>query len=235
MLESAIQQLLILTLFFGQSIWKAGDAFVAFVSKQFGIVASNGSQWIVGIYLVTYFVGGIFVAWVGWKTLVGFCSGKFNERNTGEFLSPATLPASLPTREKTNRRLWVILSILVASSVVLFFVAADTKRGWIAVAKAVSWTFAAIMLWYMLINPLFIKLIKRLLQKKEGRYSAEISSTLTFLPVLRQITTIAWRKSRSKKRGGRWSAFLAELIHSSLTYNEESIKPATVSPLKQTA
>jgi len=235
MLESAIQQLLILTLFFGQSIWKAGDAFVAFVSKQFGTFATNGSQWIIGAYLLIYIAGGIFVAWMGWKTLKDFASGKFAESNTDEIFSVVIHPVNIRNKKNNSRKLWVILSVLVVISVVLFFVAADAKQGWTVVAKTISWTLAAIMLWYMLINPLLIKLIKWVLQKKEGRYSEEISRTLSFLPVLRQLTALAWQKSRSQKRGGRWHIFISELIHSSLTYNEGPGKAATAPSFKKTA
>ena len=235
MIESAIQQLLILTLFFGQSIWKAGDAFVAFVSKQFGTTATNGSLWIVGTYLLIYIVGGIIIAWLGWRILKSFSAGKFNERNADEIIRTSFLPANIGTKKNNHVKLWWVLGILVALSVVLFFVATDTRTGWIAVAKTVSWTLAAIMLWYMLVNPLLVKLIKRILQKRESRYSEDISRTLSFLPVLRQLTAAAWRKSRSQKRGGRWYAFLSELIHSSLTYNEEPVKTATVGSFKKSA
>jgi len=235
MLESAIQQLLILTLFFGQSIWKAMDAFVIFVSKQFGAIANNGSQWMIGIYLLIYIVGGIAVAWMGWKTLADFSSGKFSELSTNEVLIGNVPPTTIRNKKNNTRKLWVILSLLVVFSVILFFVAANTKQGWVDVLKTVSWTLAAVMLWYMIINPLFTRLIKRLLQKKESRYSEEISRTLSFLPVLRQLTALAWRKSRLSKGGSRWYIFLSELIHSSLTYNEDSGKAATVAPFKKTA
>ena len=234
MLESAIQQLLILTLFLGRSFWKATDTFVAFVSKQFGTTTTKGSQWIISIYLLIYIIGAIGVAWTGWKTLSGFFDARFNEPNFDEAVNVSILPTTLVAKKNNTRKLWVVLFLLVALSVLMFFVAADAKKGWIAVAKTVSWTVASIMLWYMLVNPLLIKFIKWILQKKESRYSEEISSTLSFIPVLRQLTALAWRKSKLQKRGGRWYLFLSELIHSSLTYNEDSSKAGTVASFKKT-
>ena len=52
MLESAIQKILILTLFFGESLWKAMDGMIAWLSNQFGSIVSNGSYWIIGINLM---------------------------------------------------------------------------------------------------------------------------------------------------------------------------------------
>lgn len=235
MLESAIQQLLILTLFFGQSIWKAADVFVAFVSKQFGVSAANGSRWLITIYLLIYIVGGIFVAWMGWKTLVGFSNDKFSGFSTDETFIAGIRPAGIRDKKNNTRKLWTVLLLLIASSAVLFFVAANAKQGWIAVAKTVSWTLAAIMFWYMLINPFLTRVIKQLLKKKESRYSAEVSRTLAFLPVLRQLTALAWRKSKSNKAGNRWYIFLSQLIHSSLTYNDDPGKAGTEAPFKKTA
>jgi hypothetical protein len=234
MLESAVQQLLILTFFLGQSFWKAADTFVAFVSKQFGTTATNGSQWIIGSYLLIYILGGIFVSWIGWKTLRSFSEGKCNEGSTDEALDIIILPTNIRTKKNNGRKLWLVLSLLVALSVVIFFVAADAKSGWIAVARSVSWTLSVIMLWYMLVNPLLIKLIKSILQKRQGRYSEEISRTLSFLPALRQLTALAWRKSKLQKRGHRWYAFLSELIHTSLTYNEDASKALTEASFKKT-
>jgi len=49
MIESVVQKFLILTLFFGQAIWKAADELVKYIGKQFSINVSNGDYWIVGI------------------------------------------------------------------------------------------------------------------------------------------------------------------------------------------
>ena len=227
MLESAIQQLLILTLFFGQSIWKAMDGFVALVSRQLDMTAVNGSQWVIGTYLLIYLAGGIGIAWMAWKTLTGFSLDTIKELNTDAVFNKEIFIAANGNKKNNNRKLWIIISFLVALSAILYFIAADTKQGWIAILKTVSWTLSVILIWYMLINPLFTKLIKQVLQKKESRYSEEISRTLSFLPVLRHLTARAWQKSRSHKGNGRWHVFLSTLIHWSLTYNDQSAGSTT--------
>ena len=233
MLESALQQLLILTLFFGQSIWKATDAFVAFIAKQFNLHAVNGSQWIIGIYLAIYLVGAICVTWITRKTIAGFESG--NAMVTGlnsTGLNRESFIVTHSNKKNSTRKLWILIGLLVLLSVVLFFVAADTKQGWIAVLKMVCWTLSSILIWFMIINPLFTKFIKQFLHKKEGRYSEEVSRVLSFLPVLRQLTAGAWTNSRSYKGWTRWSYFLSTLVHWSLTYENQ---PLTGSSFKKTA
>ena len=72
MLESAMQKLLVLTLFFGESLWRAMDKMVAFASTQLGNTVLNGSNWIVGIYLFIYFIGGFVIARLAYSTIKNF-------------------------------------------------------------------------------------------------------------------------------------------------------------------
>lgn len=222
MLESALQQLLILTLFFGQSIWKATDVFVAAIAKQLGMFAVNGSQWVIGIYLLVYLAGGISITWLAWKIVIRFSIGNISMDWKNDPAFNKEIPIAIPGKKNNKQKLWLLVLILVALSLVLFFIAADTKQGWIAVLKTISWTLAAIMIWFMLINPFLTKLIKQFLHKKEGNYSEEVSRVLSFLPVLRQLTAAAWQKSKPYKGWERLHFFLNTLIHWSLTYNDES-------------
>ncbi len=226
MLESAIQKLLVLTLFFGKSFWKAMDEMIAFIAKQFGITTGNGSQWLVGTYLVIYLVGGIVIAWIAYKTINGF----FAEKGILVSDSIRTMNEDIYTGNTTKRKtlfqkLWVMILVLVILSVILFVFAADTKQGWLAVAKTVSWTLSAILVWFMLIGPLVTKLIQKLLQKKQSKYSDEVLRTLAFLPMLRRFAALAWQKSKEHRGLVRWQFFFSALVHWSLTCSDPT-KPA---------
>lgn len=223
MLESAIQKLLILTLFFGESLWKAMDNMIALLATQFGSIVPNGSYWIAGIYLCIYLAGGFFIAWLAFRTITNFKNEK-----SAFILDLANKPNI--DLEKTKRsvsknnykKLWVLVLIMIILSAVLFFFASDNKQGWLAVAKTVSWTLSAILIWFMLIGPLFTKVIQWLLQKKESRYSDEVLKALSFLPVLRQLTALAWQQSKLQHGFRRWHFFFTSLIHTTLTYSEST-------------
>ncbi len=109
---------------------------------------------------------------------------------------------------------------MIALSITLFVFADNNKQGWLAVVKTISWTLSAILLWYMLIGPLFTKAIQKLLHKKESRYSDEVLKTLSFLPVVRKLTALAWQQSKLQQGFKRWYFFFAALIHATLTYSE---------------
>lgn len=223
MIESAVQKLLILTLFFGQSLWKAMDEMIALLAKLFGSAVTNGSYWMVGIYLLIYVAGGFFIAWLAYRTIKNF-----NAEQSAfvlETLSATNNSISdiKKASQKNYRRLWILIAVMVALSVVLFVFAGDSRQGWLAVAKTISWTLSAILIWYMLIGPLFTKVIQKFLHKKQSRYSDEVLKILSFLPVLRNLTTIAWQKSRLHSGFRRWYFFFSALIHATLTYSEPAV------------
>jgi hypothetical protein len=228
MIESAVQKLLILTLFFGQSLWKAMDEMIALLAKLFGSAVTNGSYWMVGIYLLIYVAGGFFIAWLAYRTIKNFNAEQSafvleTSSATNNSISDIKKPS-----EKNYRRLWILIAVMVALSVVLFVFAGDNRQGWLAVIKTISWTLSAILIWYMLIGPLFTKVIQKFLHKKQSRYSDEVLKILSFLPVLRSLTTIAWQKSRLHSGFRRWYFFFSALIHATLTYSEPAVSENTL-------
>ena len=221
MLESAIQKLLVLTLFFGESFWKALDNLATFISGQLGILSVNGSQWLIGVYLLIYVAGGFIIGWIAYKTIKEFSAARdvyTLDNNTiikTDFYDP-----DISKRKKPFIKVWSILLLLVVVSVILFVFADNAKEGWMAVLKTISWTVSVILIWFMMIGPLFTKAIQKLLQQKESRYSDEVLKILSFLPVLHQLTALAWQRSREQIGLRRWYLFFAVLIHWSLTYSE---------------
>lgn len=213
MLESALQHLLVLTFIFGQSFWKALDAFTAFVGRQFDTKFANGSQWLLGAYLGIYLFTGMWIAWLTWRIM--------NDRNSFESDVDTTVevPLIINDKKRSSRKLWIMLATLVVISVILFFL--PKEGSWLPVVKALCWTLSVITIWFMLINPLLIKLIKQFLAGKEKAYNEEVSQTLAFLPVMRQLTFTAWQKSKEQKSGARWYVFMNTLIHWTLIYSDD--------------
>jgi hypothetical protein len=221
MLESAIQKLLVLTLFFGQSLWKAMDSMIAFAGKQLGYTVSNGSSWIITVYLLIYILGGFFIAWLAWSTIKNFDTANpvFILKESSA-VNPNFVTRSIPVKKSRYKKLWLLLLIMVLLSVILFFFSPDKQQGWFEVVKTISWTLSALLLWFVLIGPLFTKSIQKLLKKKESGYSDEVARTLSFLPVLKKLTALAWQQSKVHSGFKRWKFFFTALIYATLTWVE---------------
>ena len=122
----------------------------------------------------------------------------------------------------------VIVLVMVVLSVLLFVFAPGTSQGWLAVFKTASWTVSVILIWYLVISPLFTKFILWILQKKKNSYGDRVSGTLSFIPVLRRLTVIAWQKSNTYKGWGRWYFFFSTLLHWSLIYTDHTMVSTSV-------
>jgi hypothetical protein len=223
MAESAVQKLLILTVFFGKSLWVAMDEMIAYVAKQFGAVVSNGSYWIVSVYLLIYIAGGLLTALFTYQTI-----NHLNAGNNRLMLQPTIkINTALPDLKRKGKKsvfkkLSALIALMIGLSVILFVFADDKKQGWFAVVKTITWTISAILVWFMLISPFLTKAIQKLLKKKESRYTDEVLGVLSFIPVLKQLTVLAWQQSKLLYGYKRWQFFFTTLIHYTLTYTESA-------------
>ncbi|MDB5253178.1 MAG: hypothetical protein JWP27_2347 [Flaviaesturariibacter sp.] len=215
MLESALQKLMVLTVFFGMSWWKAADELVLAVSKQLSWTVTTGGTWIVGTYLAIYFVGGL---------LVGLTALKMTrEMGHANAPLPDLGPAPIPTpkhRRTTGRQIALLLGISATLSLLLYLLAPRTNEAVLATARAFTWTVSAILAWYLVLAPTLLSMIRSRLQRRSGRYHQDVGLVLAFLPVLRQLAAQAWRVSRTKRGPKRIPFFLSLLVGWALTYSD---------------
>jgi len=198
------------------------DEMMDFIATQFGTSSVDGSRWIIGSYLFIYLIGGFIIGWITYRIIKGFASGKASSNLENAIIfNTEVFKQAAPKRTFLNK-LWGIILVLVVLSVILFVFAPDAKQGWVAVLRTISWTMAVILLWYMVARPVFTKLIQKLLRKKESRYSDEVLKVLSFLPVLRQLTALAWEKSKLYSGREKWQFFFSAFIHWSLTYSDNN-------------
>ena len=221
MVESALQQLLILTLFFGRSFWKVADDMVSLMARQLGSTVNNGSFWLIAIYMLIYITGGIMVALMAYRVTNNFFSENKNNHELPEKGSTLVyhLP-EIPRRKNFRAKLWLLFTVMLIVSIALFLFAADAKQGWVGVIKALCWTLSAILVWFMFISPLFSRLILKVLHKKQSRYSEAISRTMEFLPVLQPLTAMAWQNTRDHKGWKRIQFFFSTLVSWALVYSD---------------
>ena len=231
MVESAIQKLLVLTFFFGNSIWKAGDELVAYVAKQFSFVASNGSWWLVAFYVLIYVAGGFIVGIMTRKMI-----GKFEAAGITQAMVPPEVYSNISlvkNKKKRKNKLVMLLVILMIISTILYFLSDTTTNAKISILRAFTWTISAVLLWYIVITPLFTRALLFFLHKKKSKYSSEVGEALSFIPVLDKLANVAWKVSADRRGLKRLSFFLYTLISWSIIYSESKSSAAFHSTFQQ--
>jgi ABC-type long-subunit fatty acid transport system fused permease/ATPase subunit len=127
-------------------------------------------------------------------------------------------------RTSRKKRIFILLFIAVFVSVVLFLLTPKEQKAFFTFS-AIIWTLTAILLWYILLAPFFTKALQHILHKTSDKYCIQVGEILSFIPVLNQLTIMAWRSSKNRPSWQRIPVFLKTLLGWSLTYIEPDTKP----------
>ena len=215
LLESALQKILLLTFFFGQSIWKAADSLLGVIATQFNLTTTHGSYWIVSIYLFIHVLAAIAIALFSYKLLKSF-SMHIPSADVPDFGMNGDEKLFLVKRKKNDRKLIIFLAVSVCISVVLFVFTANSKQGWTAVLRSLSWTITALAVWYF-VAQMFTKFLTTYLHKKTTPRANQVTQIVSLFPVLQQLIVGAWRRSVEYNGIKRVSFFITTVINWSLT------------------
>ncbi len=209
LLETAMQKLLTLAIFFGVPLWEAIDEwggwiieryFPAYIDAEFSLAMS-----LVGIYLGIYLIGGL---------AVGYIAGKLPESIMAERrkIGPhaylpaqqvAPAPASVPAAARRRRLLkevlmWGGVAALLAATV---YVGAGELSPWASASIYLIRTLAILAVWYFLLGPLLSKWLHRWLLSRSADHAVELERLLDALPMYRALASSQYRELSKQYSG----------------------------------
>ncbi len=231
LIEGAVQKVLVMTLIYGTSLWKAIDLFFDYLLKKFSINPGNFSASFVfiGSYFLLHLLGGIFVGTLCLKflRLMHHLPERMARiphlhfRQTEEF----TTQQKKKSRLKKFFKLSVLL-IFIMGTLTLF----STNSGWFQGLFVFFRVFSLILVWYLFLGPFLIRKLHRFLKNKSQLYSNEIEHIHDILPALKRVVFTLWQHSAQFNYLARWKYFLSNLILITLTFD-----PSALQETKQTA
>lgn len=158
MLESALQKLILMTILYGKSLWDALDVFIEAVLKSVRFSSdTQGSYWIVGIYVSIYLIWGIYL---------GLRMATFLRRkevymalwnSSGPQEKPYLIETSVKVAHNRNLFWFVYLLILILVSVILIMLGDSQQDIFYMVFRSMS----AIFLVFWVVNPFFSYWMKK--------------------------------------------------------------------------
>ena len=205
MVESAIQKLLMLTLFFGKPLWNAIDQWGNYVVKT--LFPAHAGQdlslsWgLITLYLAIYIVGGILVGWIA-QRMPGELAAeqRLLQEEAGHENSPThqaentgPLAGATSKKNKTIRRIasWLLITSLLAVSI--YFSKQELSSGASAVIYAAR-TLSILAIWYFLVGPLLTRFVRSFLLGKQSERAADVQAILDSLPLLKQAAKSEYAK-----------------------------------------
>jgi len=213
MVESALQKVLTLTFFFGQSFWAAIDELFAYIGRELRVGLPPGSGLLIGLYLGLYVLGGLISGWISWRLVCNFMAdaGTIPEYRP-HFRNPAQ-----PARRTGIRRTVFVTGGLLALCLLIYLLPGPHEQKRQAVVRTLLWTGAALLAWYGLLAPVLLRVLHRFLKQKQAENARRINDLLFLLPALRQVSVAAWIQSGETSGWRRIPCFLRLFIHWSLT------------------
>jgi hypothetical protein len=209
-LESALQKLLILTIVYGTELWEAIDLYGLWVQKKLNFISETSTtSFLVMLYLAVYGVCGILVG-IYIKKIINIIAHK----GEADFYLEAEINKPENQKNKASFKtkiIWVWL-ITVAVIVLAFSFFGGNLFGWQKAIYILLRSFLILMLWYLVIGPFLLTVIRKYLNKKESQYKEDITNAMDLFPYFRRILSFTWQETKHLKGYTRFKYFMANSI-----------------------
>lgn len=212
MLQSAIQKLLVVTLFFGYELWRAVDVFCTYVTSQLGLSTHFGSFALITVYLSIYIVGAIIISFV-FKEIIY----RLNAPKLPVFLVEDKLSQQASEKKATHRRFVKLFLVLIFMVMILsIFSKSSLTIG--AGIYLIGRTVLVIFIWFYILTPLVRFILKKGTSNLSISIKHEIAAAIQFFPELKQLVQQVWNSTASLKFVKRVYVFLIDFFIALITY-----------------
>lgn len=217
-IESAFQRLLTLTILYGNTLWKAIDQWGEWVSDKWKFVLPlQSSQMVILTYLAIHFVAGLFVGWVIYRiikrthTLWGQARYRL-QLGAGDIRSFRIRPV------KRRRFLKPLIFAGIFLLIIATYLLKTRDSGITDIVFTVIRVIGIVVLWFGVVAPLAMRIIKRYLDRRHGHLAEQVSGTLNMLPQIAWILDKAWKESKHLPWPARWKTFALTSLLYTLQY-----------------
>lgn len=223
---SGMQKIIVLTILFGNTLWKSFNAFVQSVIKEFSEIGFsielNYSFIFIIVYITIHLVIGI---------LTGIYAGRLPDKikHYSESLPEINIKFSdeqLPKKNKKRKhKIWILRPsgiIIISVSILLLFISFYSEELKITKFEIIIMIIRAISLtiiWYSLLAPIVKKIFQKILEKNKSKHTAEINEMINLFPQFRKIVSYCWKESQSFNGIKRVQFFLSRSFYYLLLSN----------------
>lgn len=207
LLESGLQRILMLTIVYGNDLWKVVNNFFNGLTKQ--KTATNYSLWIGAGYVALHFITGLVAGW--WASLLPKRIAKWRSENKYNVVvqesSTGFSPAVIKKRKRLKIGLLIIWLLLIALYVQSYFKIGTPLLPSHISLKILLRSFIIVMGWMFIISPLLTKLLHGWLKKRQSRSQQDVQEVLRLLPATQELISQCWKQSSNDKGWKRISTW----------------------------
>lgn len=215
-MQSALQRVLTLTIFYGENLWKSIDDFVNYAVKSLNFAGElskfSFSQYIIAVYLGLHLLGGIAAGIIAYKIKIRINS-KLDQKNfTAELIKlKSNAELNIAKRKKKKIKLTHILILLLVTVlfVLTFLVPTEIEMQRFDLIFMVLRAIFILTFWYYFAAPYVKKLFQKILKKKQSKYASQINELIDLFPYLKNLFASVWKYSEKKKGLSRIFFFIS--------------------------
>lgn len=220
LLESGLQRVLVLTIIYGNDLWRVTNDFINGLTKQ--RISYNYSLLIGSVYVAIHIITGFLVGrWASvlpsrvdlWKQHTRYSIDINN-------LSTEVIPSASKKRRKLNQGLLISWLILVGLYVQSYFKLGEPVLPAHISLKILLRSLIIIFAWIFIVGPMLQQLLQRWLNKKQAGSKKEIQEVSHLIPVFKNIISQSWRLSSPAKGVRRFSLFGKIVLFNTLHVNK---------------
>lgn len=221
---SRAQKIILLTLLFGNTLWKSIDVFIREVTNLFFNTSLhsdiNTGYLIAAIYLLIHLVIG---------TFIGIYAGNLPQRliNYSNLFSKINIDLSstdFPKSNKKVKKIWYkrptgIVLIIISSILIIISYLSPSYLD-IKSAEIIFMLFRSFILtiiWFYIISPILRSLFTKFLSAKELIYTKELDEIISVFPRFKNIISLCWNNSAYHSGPRRIYYFLSTSFYFLLT------------------
>jgi len=201
---SSFQKIILLTLIYGNNLWKSLDEFGKFITGKapFMGMISDISLWIIGTYAAIHLFAGLTAG-----LIAAGLPGRIKKAEVKIEHSALDIQMKMPVKKKSGKRrkMWItspsgiMIFSLAAVIIVLTYIFPHFSES-VAMNAAImlARSFLIMSIWFFFLSPYVRRVFKKISGKKSGRFSVEIGSVIAQLPLYRSIVSQCWKMSSGK-------------------------------------
>ncbi len=214
---SGIQKIIVLTILFGNTLWKSINIFVNQVANEFLSLGLHPDihygYLLIVVYVTLHLSAGV---------IVGLYAGSLPKRinffsRQMKNLNLDSSESQLPRKEKKGKKKsWllrptgiIILTILIVVLIYSYYNPYKSELASLDIIIMLIRSIVLTVLWYALLAPFVRKMFQKFISGKNSFYSKEIDEILNLFPHFKRVVGFCWKESKKKNGFKRIYYFLS--------------------------
>ncbi len=191
MMESAVQRILVLTILYGNSFWKAVNEFLSKLTGEKTV--TNYSLYFATGYIIIHVIAGF---WVGW--FAGVLPKKINQwKQDTTIIAALDNDVALPALQSSKKKKWKLGLLLVWVLLIGLYIQSAIPIGRPLLPPNVPLqvfirSVLIVLGWYLFLRPVVSRLLQHWLKKKQRDEQATIQQVATVLPSVKHVVQQSW-------------------------------------------